>query len=93
MTVENIDCTLPGACSRPSFWRDPRFAFAVKWIASAIQIAGYAATAFGVTPLNLYLFLGGVVGWLAMGFIWNDRAIMLIHLVALGAMLAGMASG
>ncbi|MCP1168161.1 DUF6552 family protein [Limimaricola litoreus] len=84
---------MPGAALRPSFWRDPRLAFAVKWIASVIQIAGYAATAFGVTPLNLYLFLGGVVGWLAMGILWNDRAIMLIHLVALGAMLAGMASG
>jgi len=93
VTVENIECTMPDRPSRRAFWRDPRVAFMVKWIASVIQIAGYAATAFDVTPLNLYLFLGGVVGWLAMGFIWNDRAIMLIHFVALGAMLAGMASG
>ncbi|MGR3464353.1 DUF6552 family protein [Limimaricola sp.] len=84
---------MPGGPRQAALWRDPRLAFAVKWIASAIQIAGYAATAFGMTPLNLYLFLGGVVGWLAMGLLWNDRAIMLIHLVALGAMLAGMASG
>lgn len=93
MTVENIEPGLQGGARQSAFWRDPRLAFAVKWVASVIQIAGYAATAFGLTPLNLYLFLGGVVGWLAMGLLWNDRAIMLIHLVALGAMLAGMASG
>ncbi|MCB1406309.1 MAG: ubiquinone biosynthesis methyltransferase UbiE [Rhodobacteraceae bacterium] len=67
-----------------------RLAFALKWIASVIQIAGYSATAFGWTPMNLYLFLAGLTGWLAVGVLWNDRAIMLIHLVALGAMVAGM---
>jgi TM2 domain-containing membrane protein YozV len=67
-------------------------AFIVKWIASVIQILGYAGTAFGWTPWNLYLFLIGVLGWLIVGVIWNDKAIMLIHFVALGSMLAGMAS-
>ena len=67
-------------------------AFIVKWIASVIQILGYAGTAFGWTPWNLYLFLLGVLGWLIVGVIWNDKAIMLIHFVALGSMLAGMAS-
>lgn len=67
-----------------------RIAFTVKWIASIIQIMGYTATAFGWTPWNLYLFLVGVLGWFAVGVLWNDRAIMLIHIVALGVMLAGM---
>ena len=40
---------------------------------------------------NLHLFVVGVLGWLIVGVLWNDRAIMLIHFVALGAMLAGMA--
>ncbi|QYX58495.1 ubiquinone biosynthesis methyltransferase UbiE [Roseovarius sp. SCSIO 43702] len=70
-----------------------RLAFAVKWAASIIQITGYTATAFGWTPWNLYLFLVGVLGWFVVGVLWNDRAIMLIHLVALGAMLAGMSRG
>ncbi|MEL7463227.1 MAG: DUF6552 family protein [Pseudomonadota bacterium] len=67
-------------------------AFIVKWAASIIQIGGYAATAFGMTPLNLYLFIVGVIGWFAVGVIWRDKAIMLIHVVALGAMLAGLAA-
>lgn len=72
--------------------RGGRVAFIVKWAASVIQIMGYTATAFDWTPWNLYLFLVGVLGWFAVGVLWNDRAIMLIHIVALGAMLVGMNS-
>ena len=67
-------------------------AFAIKWVASIIQILGYTATAFGYTPLNIYLFLVGLIGWFAVGVMWNDRAIMLIHIIALGAMFVGLAS-
>lgn len=67
-------------------------AFAIKWVASIIQILGYSATAFGYTPLNIYLFLAGLLGWFAVGIMWNDRAIMLIHIIALGAMFVGLAS-
>lgn len=69
-----------------------KLAFIIKWVASIIQICGYTATAFGWTPLNIYLFIVGLIGWFAVGFIWNDRAIMLIHIVALGAMGVGLAS-
>ncbi|PHO03768.1 ubiquinone biosynthesis methyltransferase UbiE [Rhodobacteraceae bacterium 4F10] len=69
-----------------------RLVFEIKWGASAIQIMGYTATGFGWTPWNLYLFLFGVLGWFAVGALWNDKALMLVHLVALGAMIAGMSS-
>ncbi len=69
-----------------------RVVFTVKWAASAVQIMGYTATAFGATPLNIYLFLVGLIGWFAVGVMWNDRAIMLIHLVALAAMTVGLAA-
>ncbi|MTI10981.1 ubiquinone biosynthesis methyltransferase UbiE [Rhodospirillaceae bacterium RKSG073] len=61
-------------------------------MASIIQIAGYATTAFGMTPLNIYLFLAGLIGWFIVGIFWNDRAIMLIHLIALSSMIIGMNS-
>ncbi len=64
----------------------------VKWAASAAQIAGYGATAMGASPLNLYCFVIGIVGWFIVGVQWNDRAIMLIHVVALAAMLVGLMS-
>ena len=82
MALTSVISTLNGA--KPSFY--------IKWFASIIQIFGYTATAFGYTPLNIYLFLVGLIGWFIVGALWNDRAIMLIHLVALGAMFVGLAS-
>lgn len=70
-----------------------RLVFVVKWAASIVQILGYAATGFGWTPWNLYLFLVGVIGWFAVGVLWNDKALMLVHIAALAAMLIGMLSG
>ena len=64
----------------------------IKWGASILQILGYGATAFGLSPLNIYLFLGGLIGWFIVGVLWRDRAIQLIHLVALAAMIAGLLS-
>lgn len=65
-------------------------AFVIKWAASVLQICGYAATGFGLSPWNAYLFLFGLVGWFVVGVIWNDRAIMLIHIVALVSLIAGL---
>ena len=67
-------------------------AFVIKWIASVLSILGYTLTAFDVTPWNVYVFIAGVSGWFIVGILWNDRAIMLIHIIALGAMLAGLAA-
>lgn len=71
---------------------DSRVTFLIKWIASILQIVGYATTAFGVTPLNIYFFFGGLIGWFIVGILWQDRAIMLIHVIALVAMVVGLIS-
>lgn len=97
MTVEKVALVTAGGSGSGadvvlSVAGSDRIAFAVKWAASVIQILGYTATGFGWTPWNLYFFLVGVIGWFAVGALWNDRAIMLIHLVALVAMVAGMSS-
>jgi hypothetical protein len=68
-------------------------AFILKWAASLAQIAGYMATAFDCAPWNIYLFLVGLTGWFIVGVLWNDRAIMLIHVIALAGMVAGLVSG
>lgn len=73
--------------------RGGQAAFVIKWAASVIQISGYSATAFGLAPWNIYLFLAGLLGWLTVGVLWNDRAIILIHLVAFTAMAVGLATG
>lgn len=83
---------MTATCCPPPAPSHDRFAFALKWAASIVQILGYTATAFGFTPLNIYLFLVGLIGWFIVGFLWRDRAIMLIHVVALGAMVVGLSS-
>lgn len=65
---------------------------AIKWIASIIQILGYAATGFGLTPWNLYLFMAGIIGWFIVGLLWKDRAIVLLHIAAFGSMMIGMSA-
>lgn len=71
---------------------EARLTFILKWVASILQIFGYAATAFDITPLNIYFFFGGLIGWFIVGVLWQDRAIMLIHVIALAAMIAGLIS-
>ena len=86
----------PGTCVAPGVRvagsARERVTFAIKWSASILQILGYSATAFDLVPWNIGLFLVGLIGWFAVGVLWNDRAIMLIHVVALAAMLVGLAS-
>lgn len=83
---------MAGAVSLPAPRRGA-LVFGIKWAASIVQILGYLTTAMGLTPLNIYLFLIGLVGWFIVGVMWRDRAIMLIHLVALAAMSVGLMQG
>ena len=41
----------------------PGAAFVLKWVASVIQILGYAATGFGLAPWNVGFFLVVVALW------------------------------
>lgn len=42
-----------------------------------------------VEAVEHYLLAVGVLSWLLVRLLWNDRAIIMIHFVALGSMLAG----
>ncbi|WP_226779725.1 DUF6552 family protein [Oceaniglobus trochenteri] len=61
----------------------------VKWVATAIQLMGYALTGLNIVPLNVFFFFAGIVLWFAVGFMWKDRAIMVVHLGAFAALLIG----
>lgn len=80
-TIADIN-TAPSNAAKIALW--------IKWIASIFQIIGYGATAFGWTPWNIYMFLIGLIGWFTVGVLWRDKAIMLIHVVALAAMVVGL---
>ncbi len=69
---------------------DDRTVDVIKWTASLAQIIGYSATGLGWVPLNIGFFLVGLLGWLAVGVLWKDKALILVHLVALVAMIGGV---
>ncbi len=61
----------------------------VKWIATAIQLVGYGMTGLNFTPWNVYAFFAGIILWFAVGVMWKDRAIMVVHVGAFISLLIG----
>lgn len=61
----------------------------LKWIGSLIVLVAVAFRSSGVPELQIYdviLSWIGAVLWFMVGFLWKDRAIMILHAV-LGIML------
>lgn len=61
----------------------------VKWVATAIQLVGYGLTGLNIVPLNVFFFFGGIILWFAVGMMWKDRAIMVVHIGAFASLLIG----
>ena len=54
----------------------------VKWTATVIQLIGYGMTGLNYTPWNVYMFFIGIFLWFAVGVMWKDKAIMVVHVGA-----------
>ncbi|MGB1344452.1 MAG: DUF6552 family protein [Amylibacter sp.] len=61
----------------------------VKWIATAIQLIGYGLTGLNIVPWNVFAFFIGILLWFLVGYLWKDKAIMVVHVGAFVAILAG----
>lgn len=61
----------------------------VKWVATVIQLIGYGLTGMNVVPWNIYAFLVGIVLWFAVGMMWKDKAIMVVHVGAFLSLIIG----
>ena len=64
----------------------------IKWIATAIQLIGYGLTGLNIVPWNVFAFFIGILLWFLVGYLWKDRAIMVVHVGACIAILAGYLS-
>ena len=62
----------------------------VKWCSSFILLVGMVLTAVELTPINLFFHLIGVGGWLIVGCLWNDRALIFINSIAFAIFLIGI---
>ena len=55
---------------------------ATKWVSSLLIIAGMALTASNIYPLNMYMHLVGIIGWLVVALAWHDRCLIMLNAVA-----------
>ncbi|MDA7485106.1 ubiquinone biosynthesis methyltransferase UbiE [Planktomarina temperata] len=62
---------------------------AVKWLATVIQLIGYGMTGMNLVPYNIFFFFIGIFLWFAVGFMWKDKAIMVVHIGAFVSLLVG----
>ena len=62
---------------------------AVKWVATVIQLIGYGMTGMNLVPYNVFFFFLGIFLWFAVGFMWKDKVIMVVHVGAFISLLIG----
>ena len=61
----------------------------IKWISSIILILGTIATTMDLYPLNMYLQLAGVSGWLFVAIFLKDYPLMLVNAVGFVVLFLG----
>ena len=62
----------------------------IKWVSSFIILIGMALTSINLTPFNLYFHFIGVSGWLVVGYLWHDRALIFINGIAMFIFASGI---
>ena len=62
----------------------------VKWASSIVIIVGMILSSLNVYPINLYVHTVGVAGWLWVGFLWHDRALILLNGIAIAVFVLGI---
>ena len=62
----------------------------IKWVSSIFIIVGMALTSANIFPLNIYIHGIGVTGWLIVGMLWHDRALIFLNGVAIFVYATGL---
>ena len=62
----------------------------IKWVSSIFIIVGMALTSANIFPLNIYIHRIGVTGWLIVGMLWHDRALIFLNGVAIFVYVTGL---
>jgi energy-converting hydrogenase Eha subunit H len=62
----------------------------IKWFASITLIIAGALVALNMYPYSMYFQLVGLTGWLIVGIMWKDWALIVVNVVGVLIMLAGI---
>jgi len=62
----------------------------IKWFSSVVLMVGMLLTSNNIYPVNLYFHFVGIAGWMIVGMLWNDRALMVINSFALATIATSL---
>ena len=54
----------------------------IKWFSSVTLIIAMMFTAVEMFPLNLFIANIGFIGWLCVGMLWHDRALIVLNAIS-----------
>ena len=62
----------------------------IKWASSITLIFAMMFTAIEAMPINLFVANIGFIGWLVVGMLWHDRALIMLNGVAIFIFASGI---
>ena len=62
----------------------------IKWASSIILIIAMMFTAVEAMPINLFVANVGFIGWLIVGMLWHDRALIVLNSISLAIYTLGI---
>ena len=62
----------------------------IKWFSSITLIIAMMFTAVEMFPINLYIANIGFIGWLVVGMLWHDRALIVLNSISLAIYTLGI---
>lgn len=66
------------------------FDWYVKWISSFFAIVGIFMSANNLFPYNIIFQTIGLIGWMWVGILWNDRALIILNTAAASVLAQGI---
>ena len=62
----------------------------IKWFSSITLIIAMMFTAVEMFPVNLFIANVGFIGWLVVGMLWHDRALIVLNSISLAIYTLGI---
>jgi hypothetical protein len=62
----------------------------LKWVGTALTIAGAIATSLALDPLNVYLFNAGALTWLAAAIRMKEKSLIVVNAGLLAVYMFGV---
>ena len=62
----------------------------VKWISVFFVIVGWLLHSVNLYPYNIIVQVIGVAGWLWVGYLWHDRALIVLNSIGIAVLGLGI---